>query len=287
MNIPVVFTQKYRTKDIAQDYLGVALRQAQQFNSEVVLVGDENSTHFGGAFYPMADFFGEAAAFAPHYRHMCSNPYEFELYNLQEHFILKALMQETGYDVIFSCDSDIMIYRDVSEVLPLVLGDCVAALTTTEYQPQYRWVSSGCNAFWTLRGIQDFCDLIMEMYTTADGIAKLKEKWDWHQSTGKPGGICDMTLLWHFTLRYPTGNMVRVLTDGSTFDDNINSAEGIQPNEYEMESGMKHIDWMSGMPYGHNLRLDRPVRFNTLHFQGNLAKRRMAEYVVERRMTDA
>ena len=282
--IPVIFIHKTGGKP-PQEYLLTALRQARSYNTEVVLLGDTKVNLPGIEFYPLPVLFKEAEEFASHYQHMSSNPHDFELICFQRHFIMKVFMQARGYDQVCVCDSDMMIYRDMSEIGPMVLKGNLAALSTTEHQPEYRWVSSGCNAFWTLDGIQKFCDLMTEMYTMADGLAKLQEKWDWHRRMQAPGGICDMTLLWFFTQRYPTGNTVHILEDGSTFDDNINSDEGVQPGEYEMNGGIKRLEWTKGTPRGYNLRLGQWVRFNTLHFQ-SAAKKRMARYMVER-MTDA
>jgi len=276
--IPVIFIHRMNGKP-PPEYLLTALRQARSYNTKIVLLSDVKACLPGVEFCPLSVLFKEAEAFTPHYRHMSSNPHGFELICFQRHFAVEAFMRARGYNRAFICDSDVMVYRDMSEVGPLVLEGNLTALSTMEHQPKYRWVSSGCSAFWTLDGIRKFCDLIMETYTTTGGIAKLEEKWNWHRRTKSPGGVCDMTLLWFFTRRYPTGNIVQVLKDGSTFDDNINSDEGMQPGEYEMDSGIKRLEWVEGAPYGFNRRLGQWVRFNTLHFQGG-SKRRMERFLV-------
>jgi hypothetical protein len=132
-------------------------------------------------------------------------------------------------------------------------------------QSNYRWSAAGHVSYWTELGLARFCDLIDHIYTHR--LDKLEEKWNWHQRTKTPGGICDMTLLWLFSRENEIPILTRV-RDDTTFDENINISENHLPNEYRMHEGYKEITWRGHQPYGYNLVLRKPIRFNALHFQG-------------------
>lgn len=261
--IPVVFIHRGN-----QEYLDIALRQAKQWNPEVILLGDASNSQLGFEHCRYDSLFGRASRFTSLYQHMSTNPRNFELFCIQRWFVLAGLMRLHDYDEIFYCDSDVMLYCDVSGP-GQVLSNRLATYAMAQRQSNYRWSAAGHVSYWTKLGLAQFCDFIDHVY--GHQLGKLEEKWNWHRRTKTPGGICDMTLLWLFSRE----NEIPILTrvhDNATFDENINISENHLPNEYRMYEGHKEITWHDRQPYGYNLMLRRPIRFNALHFQGTAKK---------------
>ena len=97
----------------------------------------------------------------------------------------------------------------------------------------------------------------------------MTEKWRWHVTNKIDGGICDMTLLWHFVQDKKISILTDVLNDGSTFDHSINQSSNYRENEYEFENGIKKIMFQDSLPYAFNLLQNKKVLFHNLQFQGN------------------
>jgi hypothetical protein len=273
--IPVVFTHRG-----GQEYVRVAIKQARQWNGRVVLLGDGSNAGWDVEHHAIADHFGaDAERVVGYYEHMCSNPHDFELYNLQEYFVLREFMQRQALPVIFACDSDVMAYADLTEE-ERKHGDYLAVYSIPEEQWEYRWSASAHSVYWTFSGLCDFCDFVEATYT--GNLDKLREKWRWHQENGVGGGVCDMTLLWLFYVENAgrVHDICRVV-GGAAFDHNIRAAENAFPGEYRMDGGLKEVRWRGGQPYCWHLELERWVRFAVLHFQ-NGAKPLMQEYYHDR-----
>lgn len=282
--IPVVFTHRGN-----QEYVEIALRQAAQYNSMIFLLGD-NSNECFESHHPRIEhryineyFLKDALRVQDYYKHMCSNPYGFELYNLQEAFVLREFMQRNGHNKIFACDSDVMVYADLAGEEEKY-GDYLAVYSVPQEQWEYRWSASAHSVYWTFSGLCAFCDFVEATYT--ENLDRLREKWRWHQEKGAPGGICDMTLLWLFYAENVglVHDICRVWRDGQeyvAFDHNIGVGENAFPDEYRMDGELKEVEWQGGQPHCWHLELERWVRFAALHFQDG-AKTRMGEYYREK-----
>jgi len=261
------------------EYLEYSLRQATHTSrtSEVFLLGDASNDRF--PFIKHVDISGyrsSADEFAGRYEQMSSNDYEFELFCFQRWFIIKDFMERSGLERAFVCDSDVMSYCDI-DCEEAKLGPYSAAFCLPARQTNYRWCGSAHVSFWSLKTLVRFCTYALDSYTDAVRKASLKTKWEYHLDTNRPGGVCDMTVLYLFALENEIINL-SAIRDGSSFDHNINHAENEFDDEYEMARGIKRIRWEHGRPYGFNVRAKRWVRFNTLHFQGALSKASIHRY---------
>jgi len=265
--IPVVFIHKGDS-----EYLPLALRQAKAWNPEITLLGDRSNWSVWPRWHNITDYPGSGALRA--YLHMSSNPAEFEKFCFTRWFILRDFATYQNLDEVFYCDSDVVLYCDVNEARPPGTWDL--ALAMAHHQPEYRWSAAGHVSYWPVSTLSMFCEFVERTYGTKKGLETLNRKWAWHQKTGKPGGICDMTLLWLFAREHE----IKILTqvrDGRVFDENINIPENRFPSEYRMRAGIKEITWREGQPHGFNLLLNEEIRFNALHFQGS-AKRLINSY---------
>ena len=145
-------------------------------------------------------------------------------------------------------------------------------LSTSFAQEEYRWCTTAGIAYWTRDTLDAFCEYVLSGYSPGTPLAtRYAEKWRYHQRSGAPGGICDMTALHLFVEAQEAGRAVNLceVRGGVTCDFNTATAENLYPDEYRMDSGLKAVCWDDhGRPHGDNLCLDQPVRFQALHFAG-------------------
>lgn len=273
--IPVVFIHQG-----FQSYLPHALVQAARRN-QVVLLGDEENKIVRHN-HTMIDT-SVGRDFDEAYVHMSTNPKEFERFCFHRWFILADWMRKTGIEKAFYCDSDVMLYCDVTEWAESV-GNPELSYQTPQHQPDYRWAASAHVSLWSVGAVSEFCKFILDTYRQEPARGILEEKWRYHRQNDLSGGVCDMTLLYLFSKLHPIGadyvNNAKVI-NGATFDHNINVAENYEPHEYDMRDGMKRIQRdAGGIPCGYRPYEQDWIRFNALHFQGGPAKELMEEYQV-------
>lgn len=120
-----------------------------------------------------------------------------------------------------------------------------------------------------------FCAFIIERYR--DHFSILQNKIDFHIQNNIPGGICDMTLFYLYSLKekehifnllVPFKNMV--------FDNKIDSSSNYSEDEYYMKKGLKDIQFTRNKPHILSKKNEK-VRFIGLHFQG-FVKNRMCDF---------
>jgi len=251
--IPVVFIHKGD-----HDYLTVAIEQANQRN-EVVLLHEPKGL------------------WGLDYEHMNFTTEQSIRRNIERWFSLLDWMESNDREEAFYCDSDVMVYCDVTEVVGS-WSSCVVSVQIPYQQWAYRWSASAHCSYWTHDALAEFCLFITNTYR-GDKL-RLREKWQWHRETGTPGGICDMTLLFLWLEQRGMEGVVnnaQVIGD-ATFDHNINVPENYYPDEYQMEGARKTVILNPSGYVGWNDRLGQAVKFNALHFQGQHSKKLMKEY---------
>lgn len=277
--IPVIFAHEGN-----QDYLRIAIEQARRSGNKVVLLGDYDNLYLPADVWSSWEHYKDST-FPEIYRHLSSNHAEFELRCFQRWFAIKRWMKACNIEHIFYCDSDVMLYCDVTQWAESV-GNPDVSYQIPKHQPDYRWSASAHVSLWSLAALEEFCDFMLATYTRPSGMALLEQKWQWHRAERKSGGICDMTVLYLWSLETEVLNNAKVI-NGATFDHNINVSENYEVNEYEMEDGHKrlwlHEDWNDSRPVLWPMGEQREKVFaNALHFQSDPTKELMKEYEVGR-----
>lgn len=276
MTVPVVIVHGSEgiCPDVDQEYLGVVLEQAQQYNRRVILLGDTANRHWGVEHYDYTDFCGEADRFLEK-EYIKYSFYEdsYDQFCVSFYFILKEFMQAHNLDVIANIDSDVMVYCNMTAEKQRLPADYLLACCIPQRQSPFRWCASTHTSFITLQGICELCDFIHRTYTTLAGREKLKSKYEWHAEHSPHGGVCDMTLAWLFLQEVEARRIVNLtprltLPKEGAFSHNLSGGECGLPDEYKLEGRHKEIKWIDGQPHCWNLRLGAWVRFKTLHFQG-------------------
>jgi hypothetical protein len=160
-----------------------------------------------------------------------------------------------------------MLYTDVSETFSLY-QQYDAAYTITADQTDLRYSASGCCSYWKNDTLQKLKAFILDCYTSPIPEA-LTAKWARHLEVGKPGGVCDMTILYLFSKEIKFFELSKVV-EGKCFDQNMLVGENYLPDEYETAYNpqvnriTKKITWKDGIPYGKLRGEEKWIQFYNL-----------------------
>ena len=260
-----------------QDYLKYSIRQAAQKNP-VFLIGDTNPATISRDELTFVHFDSlakdEYDLFAKQYLHLNTTPESYELFCYLRWFLLKNFMEKNQLDVVFYIDSDVLFFENATKEWE--------KFNQFDFTLLHR--TAGISSFVTKDGINNFCNMLMYLYSHKNeyDFMKIASHWEVRRRFELPGGVCDMTLLEYFHYHSEfgggpgvVGEMMTIIND-STYDHNINVAD----QGFEFEGGLKKAKIIDGQVFVYNQRLKKDIKFNSLHFQG-AAKKHM-ETVYER-----
>jgi len=263
MKIPCVFIHLNDRRPLQK-----TIPQALKFNNRVLVIGDQPVKEYcdsiGVEFFDYQSLFSDQAKdFQSKYVHMSSNSPWVEEFCFIRWYLLNSLMQKQNLDKVFHADSDVMLYCNTDEVWP----------NYKQYNLSIVNRACGSTSFWTRKGLDNFCKFVLEIYSDKSSFYynDFVSFYENHQKCNMPGGVCDMTLLDRYHQKElwggpPTiGEMTHVI-NGSVFDQNINSKDGLY--DFNDELGVKNIEFIDGIPHCYHENLKIKVKFNALHFQG-------------------
>jgi hypothetical protein len=262
-----------------QPYLDLAVRHAALKN-DVVVIGDEQNKTLGEieqvTHFLLSDYDDEIDRFLDNYQHLHTGGRQFEEWCFMRWIAVRNVARSLNIDSLFYGDSDNLIFSHLGDVYEDI-GRPSLALSVPKEQPAFRHAATGEVSYWSLKTLERFCDYIFMLYEDPFEFRLLQEKWNWHKINNLPGGICDMTALWHFTRREPHLILTDVLNGSTTFDHSINNSSNYYEDEYQFADGVKKIEFHNEMPYCFNNMKDCKVMFHNLQFQGN-SKHLMKNY---------
>ena len=184
-----------------QRYLKECLDYAAANKHQVVLLGDCSNQKYEGIniyWHDYSDFGSEAMhQFNSFYQHFSTNPFEYERFCFERHFLVYEYARRNHLDSFFVMDSDVLLgkmSRNQREKLRGCFGEHDAALCWPEKQGKMEWTVSPHFSWWRIDALKDFLNYLLEIYQ--ENLHILKEKAAWHRQNDLPGGICDMTLLY-------------------------------------------------------------------------------------------
>lgn len=253
--LPVIFIHKTDS-----DYLQHSLWQAKQYNSRVILIGDEHNNHYEGVeHYHYGEYFSSASEFEKVFQYKSPNPYHYSLFCFQRWFILKEFMHAHQIEKCFYCDSDVMLYCDINKEYEHFARYDFSLLLLNEKE------CSGHSSFLTLHGMEKVCAKIVDFYQHFEELEK------------------DMPLISDmFVFRYIVdhttdddlliGDLTEII-NGGTFDERITATRPL----FASSGGRKKIKWKKNTPYAFYRPLNKWVRMKSLHFQGP-SKKSMSKY---------
>lgn len=279
MSIPIVF---YHDCIADRGYIFSSLMQARRTNrnSRIILLVDEIRSggvtplteviqEFGVEVFLTKDFRDGVGEFIAIYKHLSSNPYNYELVCFVRWFVIRNFVKEQKFDKLFVTDSDVLLFCDISMEREKTFANFRITLTHN--------VSAGISFINDVSVLDEYCKLCMNIFSGYDkyDYDKCYSHFVTLQNNGMPGGVCDMTI-WgiyrnHFINPGLIGETSVITPDFTTFDHNVNVSDS-----FEMDQGTntKRFIWIGGTPYCRSQYLEKEIKFNCIHFQGP-AKRLM------------
>ncbi len=264
MNLPIIFIHKGYS-----EYLEFSLRQAKHSNpsSEIILLGDESNNRFDFITHiNINEYFEQAAEFENVYEHLSTNSYEYEIFCFQRWMILEEYVTARNFKEIFVCDSDIMLYSNITKLMHNEHKDYDIGVA---YNSSQQHVSIGLS-YWKTQYLHLYNQCTFKLYQN-DNVGLLKEKWHELVSLHGVGAISDMTSAISFFKEFCTKlrffSFEEVINE-AIFENNINESSSFFPNEYRMKYGHKQLRWIDKIPYGYNLKQEKIIKFHGLHCQG-------------------
>ena len=262
-----------------QEYLKLCLKQASKYNDNIINVNlEDNMFNIKNVkCVSYKSYSKKMSEFEPLYKHYSTNPYKLELICIVRWMCVYEYMLEHNINRAFICDSDILIYENISHINDKYLKEYDFMLNTSSSKNV-----SGSGSIWNIDKLKDFIDFIFNFYNTQ--ITNIER---WKDTYNEPGGICDMTLLYYFChsknnfvgLRLPNypyfkNDLTQVFNDEITFDNHLATfGNHMYPDDYNKGSNNnKDIKFQNGKPYCFCKHLNKDIRFALLHFQGTNKK---------------
>jgi len=251
--LPIIFIHNQNS-----NYLPLSLWQARKSNpgSEVILIGDSYSAHFGFlvSHVNIKEYSKGASEFAKRFVNFSTNPHNFELICIQRWFILKEFLIRNGIESCIYLDSDILLYGDVTE----------DARRFSSFGMTIAGISGHSNFIKKTTTLSEFCGFLMESYKGPAEIEILKTKYARFRENHEEGGISDMTFFMEFKWLYPDKILdIGVPLQNKLYDISMNYIEYVH-NGHGIKSVRKA---KNGSVYlRHNT--EPLIKMQTLHFQG-------------------
>ena len=270
------------------EYVHLCLKQALKYNSDVIIITDVPDVYkyTGASCINYSKYIHRIFEFKKLYKHFSTNSYQLELICIIRWFIVYDYMKEMKIKRAFICDSDVLIYENLTEIDFKYLKDYDFMLCSSHSKDV-----TGGQSIWNLNKLEDFVKFCFNFYES-----QLYNIEKWHKTYKNPGGICDMTLLYYFIhnqdifqglqfSHFPTINndLTKVFDNEITFDLHLlSSGNHLYPDDYEKDTitNNKNIRFFQDKPVCFNKRLKKDIKFILLHFQGK-NKRIMKDYYLK------
>ena len=270
MNLPIVFIHKGYS-----DYMEYSLRQAKYSNpdSEIVLLGDASNDRFDFITHVnMEDYFSLTAELTEKYHHYSTNPYDYELFCIQRWFVLKEYMKQMNIEKCFVCDSDVMIYSNISQALIPFQKAAIALI-------QNKDIYSLGISFLDVNSVENFCNYILRCYSSEDNLKQFEKYYLDTVAEYTVGGVSDMYLIAKWIKDNTFDNIMNfmIMNNDTIFDNHIGTSLQGKDDSYKFRWGRKIITWQDNLPYCYSYKYKKNIGFHLLHFQGP-AKYLMAKF---------
>ena len=258
-----------------QEYVHLNLKQATKHENKVhILTDNANNFNYNNVVaVNYSNYSNNLKKFEKIYQHFSTNSYQLELICIVRWMCIYEYMKEENIVKAFICDSDVLIYDNISKIINTFFKKDLYLCTSS-----CKNTSGHCCVF-TLNIMESFVNFCFEFYNT-----QIPNILKWKDSYKEPGGICDMTLLYYFChnktnfvgLRLPDypyfeNDLTKIINDEFTFDLHLaHNGNHIYPGDYEidMKNKNKNIKFINNNPYCYNNRLKKDIKFILLHFQG-------------------
>ena len=259
--IPIVFLHNGWAK-----YVEYALTLAKVRNptSPVILLHDGQAPELKGIEqYRWEEFASGVNEFMQVYVHYSQYAEAFESFCFTRWIILQNFLRAKGYPYCFHADSDVLIFDDLTEA-----GRSFAHFDASLSFGEAGWC--GHSAYINnLTFLDAFNRYVFTVFSQGEeaihDVLRAELLLKNRGVKREHGPVNDMYLLGRFFSYYEfmIHNTANIEND-ATFDHFIGSPQ----SGFAMEDDHKAFQWRDGVPYCQHLRLHRPIRFRTAHYQG-------------------
>jgi hypothetical protein len=203
---------------------------------------------------------------------MSSNSERFEILCFKRFFLIKEFANKLNKKEFWLIDSDLILLDSLYELEIFLKRNSYDCALFTPSQSGYTWTSSPHLSFWTIESLDEFIDFVIKTYR--DDFSKIEEKWHYHLENKKPGGICDMTLLylWQNNAKRNIYNMANsYIESGVLHDLNINLSSNYGEDIFSTTPffGIKEVRFRSGKYFISLKNGSKDFSVGSLHFQGS------------------
>jgi hypothetical protein len=239
--LPIVFIHKGDSF-----YLKHALENAKKFNSKsrIILIGDNVTVYPNFVeYYPMENFNEYGRFLDKNYVHLnISNP-EIEMFCIKRWLVLLDFMKKNKLNKIFTCDSDILLFQNISKDSKNYVKNDIVIVNGT----------NGCLTLLNnLEVLEYYKKIVFDFYEKKAKIFK------------KDFRITDMSF-WkqlNDSKKFKVGEATKII-NGAFYDSGF-----LSENHYKKDNlcGIKKLVFVKGLPFGEiNKKL---FRLKAIHFQG-------------------
>jgi len=279
----------------SQDYVSTCIKQAEYYDNKVILIGDNGNKELCKNHYDFNKLKNDYNdKFHSNYQHISPNNEAFEKICIERWISVYNLMKKEKILKAFVCDSDVLIYTNISDIVNKYYKNDIYISTTSS-----KIKVSAAMSIWTQDKLKEFIDFITHFYLNND--------WDyivnyWNEYPDKlSGGISDMYLLYCFLTKTNFNDNHFVLTknnlsieydlsqviNNAFFDNSIDlDSDAFSLNKWEqenhdfnidnIENKIKKVVWNEDKPLCFNINLLQNCNVNSLHFHG--CKKLMDKY---------
>lgn len=252
--IPIIIFHKG-----AQEYVKICINQALKWDNYVILLNDNpdnykdiQSPNFKCVNY--SNYSKNADRFSKLFKNFSTNNSEIELICIQRWLYVEYYMKLHKINRAFVCDSDILIFDNINKINSKYLNKYDYMLCSSPSKNL-----TGGQSIWNLNKISEFSEFTINFYSKQN-IERMEEWWKTYKNDG---GICDMTILYYFSVNDDIfkgliisnkpmleNDLTQIFDNSFTFDLQIR-AEGNAPypNDYKINEGQKDIVIKNNQPY--------------------------------------
>ena len=212
-----------------QDYLKIAILSSKKVGIKAVLLGDESNKSFCDKWRLMSNYEHPLyKKFCENYTHYSSNGEEFELRCFKRYFTLLKYMENENLNEVLMLDSDTIFVYPIPDNY---FSGVDVALSIHERQDLYRWSICPHCSYWTYSSLKEFVEFIV--YTYKENDSSIVDKWKYHKENNIKGGICDMTLLYLWSVQTEKKILnTAIAREGYVIDNSFSSSENYTDDEY-------------------------------------------------------
>lgn len=260
-----------------QEYVKYCIMHTKKLNKKVILLGDEYNKEWCDEWYHVNDFINEKwQHFERVFVNWSTYPDAWALGIFKRFYLIEEYLRRNNYTECVIMDSDVLVYLDFLKYEPFL--HCDAALEICGDQdisslPRpngLRMCAIAGVAYFTLEALTDFNDYCIDVYENHREI--LMPKHEAHLKYNLAGGICEMTLLYLWTLTRKEGSILNLMEerDGFVFNGPIGTTENLLPDEFQVSriTRVKKFRFKNGIPYFFSMDTKRPVATYSFHFGG-------------------